>query len=157
CGPRFRSPTWTRSWRGCVPAPAPRRCACARRGAASWSWWGARPTSSICRPSSTRSPGRRGGAAGRTGRGPPARPRRGRRVRARRASPVRELPPRLDPRAIEPSLYREWRERGWFHVPASDVLERGRDPFVIVIPPPNVTAVLHMGHGLNNTLQDVLV
>ena len=69
----------------------------------------------------------------------------------------RDLPPRLDARAIEPPLYREWLERGWFHVPASTVLEDGRDPYVIVIPPPNVTAVLHMGHGLNNTIQDVLI
>jgi valyl-tRNA synthetase len=42
-------------------------------------------------------------------------------------------------------------------VPASTVLQEGRDPYVIVIPPPNVTAVLHMGHGLNNTVQDVLI
>jgi valyl-tRNA synthetase len=70
---------------------------------------------------------------------------------------VRELPPRLDPGAIEKPLYREWLERGRFHVDAADVLERGRDPYVIVIPPPNVTAVLHMGHGLNNTIQDVLI
>jgi valyl-tRNA synthetase len=48
-------------------------------------------------------------------------------------------------------------EKGYFHISASDVLEGGRDPFVIVIPPPNVTAVLHMGHGLNNTIQDVLI
>ena len=70
---------------------------------------------------------------------------------------MRELSPRLEPRAIEPPLYREWLERGWFHVPAAAVLEQGRDPYVIVIPPPNVTAVLHMGHGLNNTIQDVLI
>ncbi len=42
-------------------------------------------------------------------------------------------------------------------MPASAVLEDGREPYVIVIPPPNVTAVLHMGHGLNNTVQDVLI
>jgi valyl-tRNA synthetase len=48
-------------------------------------------------------------------------------------------------------------ERRTFHLPASEVLEGARDPFVIVIPPPNVTAVLHMGHGLNNTIQDVLI
>jgi valyl-tRNA synthetase len=46
---------------------------------------------------------------------------------------------------------------GYFHVPASAVLEDGREPYVIVIPPPNVTAALHMGHGLNNTVQDVLI
>jgi valyl-tRNA synthetase len=48
-------------------------------------------------------------------------------------------------------------ESGEFTVHPSTVLEEGRDPFVIVIPPPNVTAVLHMGHGLNNTIQDVLI
>lgn len=67
------------------------------------------------------------------------------------------LPPQLDPGAIEAPLYRRALEEGRFHCPASDVLERGADPYVIVIPPPNVTAVLHMGHGLNNTIQDVLV
>ena len=68
-----------------------------------------------------------------------------------------ELAPRLDPKAIEPPLYSQWMEEGYFHLPASAVLEEGRDPFVIVIPPPNVTAALHMGHGLNNTIQDVLI
>jgi valyl-tRNA synthetase len=68
-----------------------------------------------------------------------------------------ELAPRLDPKAIEPSLYHEWMEKGYFHLSPSEVLEEGRDPFVIVIPPPNVTAKLHMGHGLNNTIQDVLI
>ena len=68
-----------------------------------------------------------------------------------------ELATRYDPRAIEPARYRAWQEGGHFHVPASAVLEDGRDPYVIVIPPPNVTAVLHMGHGLNNTIQDLLI
>jgi len=68
-----------------------------------------------------------------------------------------ELAPRLDPKAIEPRLYSDWMERGEFTVHPSAVLEEGQDPYVIVIPPPNVTAVLHMGHGLNNTIQDVLI
>jgi len=68
-----------------------------------------------------------------------------------------ELATRFDPRAIEPDRYRAWQEGGHFHVPASAVLDDGREPYVIVIPPPNVTAVLHMGHGLNNTIQDVLI
>ncbi len=67
------------------------------------------------------------------------------------------LPTRLDPASIERPLYERSRERGLFHVPASRVLADGADPYVIVIPPPNVTAVLHMGHGLNNTVQDVLI
>src|SRR5713101_10088361 len=64
-----------------------------------------------------------------------------------------ELPPQYDPRTVEAGLYRTWMERGAFApTPGS-----GREPYVIVIPPPNVTGVLHMGHGLNNTIQDVLI
>jgi len=66
------------------------------------------------------------------------------------------LAPQFDPGSIEAPLFREWEERGYFHADASRVAA-GREPYVIVIPPPNVTAVLHMGHGLNNTLQDVLI
>ena len=66
------------------------------------------------------------------------------------------LPPRLDPKTIEAPLYQEWSERGYFRASPDDVITRGADPFVIVIPPPNVTAVLHMGHGLNATIQDVM-
>ncbi len=68
-----------------------------------------------------------------------------------------DLAPRLDPGAIEPARYRRGMDGGYFHVPASAVLKDGREPYVIVIPPPNVTAPLHMGHGLNNTIQDVLI
>ncbi len=68
-----------------------------------------------------------------------------------------QLSSRFDPKAIEGTIYKAWKDAGYFHVPASRVLEGGADPFVIVIPPPNVTAVLHAGHGLNNTIQDVLI
>ena len=64
-----------------------------------------------------------------------------------------ELPPRYDPSGLERRLYEEWVDDGRFHVPAAEA----DDPYVIVIPPPNVTAALHMGHGLNNTIQDVLI
>ncbi|MGW8283325.1 MAG: class I tRNA ligase family protein, partial [Gemmatimonadota bacterium] len=63
------------------------------------------------------------------------------------------LESRYDPSGIEPVLYRRWLDRGAFHVEASDA----ENPYVIAIPPPNVTAALHMGHGLNNTIQDVLI
>ena len=73
---------------------------------------------------------------------------------ARRATPgAAALAPRFDPSALEARLYAEWRERGYFH-PESGA---GPEPYTIVIPPPNVTGVLHMGHALNNTLQDVLI
>src|SRR6266853_279180 len=67
------------------------------------------------------------------------------------AEPSLPLPPQYDPRAVEASLYRRWLDRGVFQ-PRPD----GK-PYVIVIPPPNVTAVLHVGHGLNNIIQDVLI
>jgi valyl-tRNA synthetase len=59
---------------------------------------------------------------------------------------------KYDPSEIEDKWYQYWMEQGYFH---SEVDER--EPYTIVIPPPNVTGVLHMGHMLNNTLQDVLI
>jgi valyl-tRNA synthetase len=65
------------------------------------------------------------------------------------------LAPQYNPAAIESELYRRWEEIGIFRADGS---ARDHAPtYVIVMPPPNVTAVLHMGHGLNNTIQDVLV
>ncbi len=65
------------------------------------------------------------------------------------------LAPQYNPSSIESGLYRWWTEQGLFspeaHGPGSG------EPYVIQMPPPNVTAVLHMGHGLNNTVQDVLI
>ncbi|HET8625293.1 MAG TPA: valine--tRNA ligase, partial [Gemmatimonadales bacterium] len=63
------------------------------------------------------------------------------------------LAPQYNPQAIESELYRFWKQRGLFG--PSDAPAAA--PYVIIMPPPNVTAVLHMGHGLNNTIQDVLV
>jgi len=54
---------------------------------------------------------------------------------------------------FEDRIYAMWKENGYF-APAGD---EDKEPFVIVIPPPNVTGVLHMGHGLNNSLQDILI
>ena len=64
-----------------------------------------------------------------------------------------ELAKHYDPKPIEERWYREWTERGLFHTDAS----RGGKPFCIVIPPPNVTGILHMGHALNNSIQDILI
>ena len=66
------------------------------------------------------------------------------------------LPTRYDPTALEAEIYARWEERGYFRADPARVLNGERQPYTIVIPPPNVTSVLHMGHGLNNTLQDVL-
>jgi valyl-tRNA synthetase len=64
-----------------------------------------------------------------------------------------ELPKHYDPRDAQQRWLRFWNERGFFHARP----DANRKPFCIVIPPPNVTGALHLGHALNNTLQDVLV
>ena len=63
-----------------------------------------------------------------------------------------EIPPKYDPAKTEEKWYRYWLENGFFRSVPDD-----REPYTIVIPPPNVTGVLHMGHMLNNTIQDILV
>ena len=60
---------------------------------------------------------------------------------------------KYDPSQIEDKWYQEWMDKGFFHSePNPD-----KEPYTIVMPPPNVTGVLHMGHMLNNTIQDVLI
>lgn len=63
-----------------------------------------------------------------------------------------ELASKYDPRAIEEKWYQFWLDKKLFHSEPDN-----RVPYTVVIPPPNVTGVLHMGHMLNNTIQDVLV
>lgn len=63
-----------------------------------------------------------------------------------------ELSAKYTPSDIEEKWYSHWEKSGYFHNEPDD-----REPFSIVIPPPNVTGVLHMGHMLNNTIQDALV
>ncbi len=63
-----------------------------------------------------------------------------------------DMPKAYNPKDFEDRIYKYWMDNGCFKPK-----EEGKDPFVIVIPPPNVTGVLHMGHGLNNILQDVLI
>ena len=63
-----------------------------------------------------------------------------------------EIPAKYDPSLIEDKWYSYWMNQGFFHSTPDE-----REPYTIVIPPPNVTGVLHMGHMLNNTIQDVFV
>lgn len=63
------------------------------------------------------------------------------------------LPTVYNPQAVEEKWYQFWLKHGYFHAEASDEGE----PFCVVIPPPNVTGVLHLGHALDNTLQDTLI
>lgn len=62
----------------------------------------------------------------------------------------------FDPKAAEPRLYAQWEESGLFAPRAAVATDGAADAYSIVIPPPNVTGSLHIGHALNNTLQDIL-
>ena len=65
----------------------------------------------------------------------------------------KELAKTYDPKAIEEKLYEKWCENKYFHAE----VDRSRKPFTTVMPPPNITGKLHMGHALDNTLQDILI
>src|SRR3954453_8498553 len=64
-----------------------------------------------------------------------------------------DLPKAYDPKTVETETKRVWDDEKLFHAEPTDA----GDPYAIVIPPPNVTAALHLGHALNNTLQDILI
>jgi valyl-tRNA synthetase len=66
---------------------------------------------------------------------------------------VTELPKQYDHAAAQERWYPFWEQQGYFHSEPN----RQREPYTIVIPPPNVTGALHLGHALNNTLQDILI
>src|SRR3954469_17698444 len=70
-----------------------------------------------------------------------------------------DLPDRFDPAQLEPEIYKRWLKADAFYgdAKASNRVGGDRMPFTIVMPPPNVTAILHVGHGLNNTIQDVII
>src|SRR5660398_234153 len=63
-----------------------------------------------------------------------------------------EIPSKYKPVEVEDKWYKYWMENKFFHSTPDE-----REPYTIVIPPPNVTGVLHMGHMLNNSIQDILV
>lgn len=66
---------------------------------------------------------------------------------------AKELPKTYDPKQSEERIYKNWVEKGYFHAEPDD----SKEPFTIVIPPPNVTGQLHMGHALDETFQDILI
>ena len=67
--------------------------------------------------------------------------------------PIADLPKVYDPQAAQARWYAFWFEKGYFHADPSSK----KPPYSIVIPPPNVTGALHLGHALNNTIQDILI
>ncbi|MEX1046905.1 MAG: valine--tRNA ligase [Actinomycetota bacterium] len=66
---------------------------------------------------------------------------------------MEDIPTQYDPAAAEKRWYPEWVKRGYFHANASS----DREPYCIVLPPPNITGRLHIGHALDHTIQDVLI
>ncbi|TWT47626.1 valine--tRNA ligase [Botrimarina hoheduenensis] len=66
------------------------------------------------------------------------------------------LPSAYDHHAAQAKWYPFWEEKGYFHADPAPVLKGDKKPYSVVIPPPNVTGALHLGHALNNTLQDIL-
>jgi len=66
---------------------------------------------------------------------------------------IEELPKQYNPKEVEEKRYKSWEENNFFSAKISPV----KKPYCIVIPPPNVTGILHMGHALNNTIQDILI
>jgi len=65
----------------------------------------------------------------------------------------RELAKTYDPHGLEDRIYKNWLDKKYFHAE----VDHSRKPFTIVIPPPNITGQLHMGHALDNTMQDILI
>jgi len=65
----------------------------------------------------------------------------------------RNIAKTYDPKQVEERLYNEWMEKGYFRAE----IDNNKTPFTIVIPPPNITGQLHMGHALDNTIQDILI
>ena len=66
---------------------------------------------------------------------------------------MKELAKTYDPKGIEVRLYQKWEDNKYFHAE----VDRSKKPFTIVMPPPNITGQLHMGHALDNTMQDILI
>ena len=65
----------------------------------------------------------------------------------------KELAKTYDPQGIEDRIYKNWEDKKYFHAE----VDYSKKPFTIVIPPPNITGQLHMGHALDNTMQDILI
>ena len=65
----------------------------------------------------------------------------------------KELAKTYDPNGIEDRIYKNWEEKRYFHAEVDET----KKPFTIVIPPPNVTGILHLGHAMDNTMQDILI
>ena len=70
---------------------------------------------------------------------------------------MKELEKTYNPADIEDRLYQKWLDNKYFHADAERGRREGKRPFTFVMPPPNITGQLHMGHALDNTMQDILI
>ena len=66
---------------------------------------------------------------------------------------AKELSKTYDPKQVEERIYNEWCDKGYFHAE----VDKTKEPFTIVIPPPNDTGQLHMGHALDESFQDIII
>ena len=66
---------------------------------------------------------------------------------------MNQLDKTYNPKNFEDRLYEKWKENGYF----KGIIDKNKKPFTIVMPPPNVTGNLHLGHAMNNTVQDILI
>ncbi len=66
---------------------------------------------------------------------------------------MKELPKTYEPKTVEDRIYKTWVDKGYFHTK----IDKDKTPFTVVIPPPNVTGQLHMGHALDETFQDIII
>ena len=66
---------------------------------------------------------------------------------------MKQLDKQYDPAQVEDRIYEFWQKGGYFHTK----IDRSKKPYTIVMPPPNITGQLHMGHALDNTMQDILI
>ena len=73
---------------------------------------------------------------------------------------MEQMEPRYDHKAVEEKIYKQWEKSGYFNPDnciADGVCDKNAEPYAIVLPPPNVTGVLHLGHAFENTIQDIIV
>ncbi|MBE6759071.1 MAG: hypothetical protein E7554_03155, partial [Ruminococcaceae bacterium] len=66
---------------------------------------------------------------------------------------AKEMAKQYDPKEVEDRIYKMWEDGKYFHA----VIDEKKKPYTIVIPPPNITGQLHMGHALDNTMQDIII
>ena len=68
-------------------------------------------------------------------------------------SEIKNISTTYDPKEFEDRIYKNWEEKGYF----TPVIDKSKKPYTIIMPPPNITGELHLGHAFDDTLQDMLI